>query len=84
MDPAVLAAIVAFLVVVLLVILYLSVRIVQQYEQMVVFRLGKTGLQLVKGPGVVFLIPIVARPVRILRQEGLTLVVEPADEPAPA
>ena len=34
-------AIAAFLVVVLLVIVYLSIRVVQQYEKMVVFRLGQ-------------------------------------------
>ena len=42
MEVPVLAAIVAFVVVVLLVIVYLSIRVVQQYEKMVVFRLGRT------------------------------------------
>jgi regulator of protease activity HflC (stomatin/prohibitin superfamily) len=65
MDPAIGIAIVAFLVVVLLVILYLSVRIVQQYEQMVVFRLGKTNEGMVRGPGLQFLIPIVDRPAKV-------------------
>ena len=65
MDPAIVLAIVAFLVVVLLVILYLSVRIVQQYEQMVVFRLGKTNEGMVRGPGLQFLIPIVDRPAKV-------------------
>src|SRR4051812_30335775 len=64
MDGAVLAATVAFLVVVLLVIVYLSVRVVQQYEQMAVFRLGKTNDASVRGPGIQFLIPIAGRPAK--------------------
>jgi regulator of protease activity HflC (stomatin/prohibitin superfamily) len=58
-------AIGAFLVVVLLVIVYLSIRIVQQYEKMVVFRLGKTNESMVRDPGLRFLIPIVDRPVKV-------------------
>jgi regulator of protease activity HflC (stomatin/prohibitin superfamily) len=65
MEGAVLAAIVAFVVVVLLVIVYLSVRVVQQYEKMVVFRLGKTNEAMVRNPGINFLIPIVDRPVKV-------------------
>jgi regulator of protease activity HflC (stomatin/prohibitin superfamily) len=69
MEGAVLAAIVAFVVVVLLVIVYLSVRVVQQYEQMVVFRLGKTNEASVRGPGIQFLIPIADRPVKVDTRE---------------
>jgi len=59
-----------FLFAVILVILYLSVRIVQQYEAMVVFRLGRTNQGLVRGPGLRFLIPIVDRPVKVdLREQ---------------
>lgn len=65
MEVPVLAAIVAFLVVVLLVIVYLSVRVVQQYEQMVVFRLGRTNEGMVRGPGLRFLIPVIDRPVKV-------------------
>jgi regulator of protease activity HflC (stomatin/prohibitin superfamily) len=65
MEFATVLAIAAFIVVVLLVILYLSVRIVQQYEQMVVFRLGRTNESMVRGPGLRFLIPIVDRPVKV-------------------
>ena len=64
MDP-VITAIVAFLLVVVLVAVYLSVRIVQQYQKMVVFRLGKTNEALVRGPGLRFLIPIIDRPVKV-------------------
>lgn len=65
MEPPVLIAIGAFLVVVALVFVYLSVRIVQQYEKMVVFRLGKTSELMVRDPGLRFLIPIVDRPVKV-------------------
>jgi len=64
----------AFLLVVLLVIIYLSIRVVQQYERMVVFRLGRTDEALVRGPGLNFLIPIVDRPVKVDLRETLTEV----------
>jgi regulator of protease activity HflC (stomatin/prohibitin superfamily) len=66
--PVVLA-IVAFLVVVALVVVYLSIRVVQQYERMVVFRLGRTDESMVRGPGINFLIPIVDRPVKVDTRE---------------
>ncbi|HEX5590015.1 MAG TPA: SPFH domain-containing protein [Candidatus Limnocylindrales bacterium] len=65
MQPPVLISIVAFLVVVGLVLIYLSVRVVQQYEKMVVFRLGKTSELMVRDPGLRFLIPIIDRPVKV-------------------
>ena len=67
-------AIGGFLVVVVLVFIYLSVRIVQQYERLVVFRLGRTDESLTRGPGIRFLIPIVDRPVRVDLRETLTEV----------
>ena len=58
------------IIVVLVVLLYLSVRIVTEYDRLVVFRLGRTGPDKIKGPGIVFLIPIVDRPVRVdLREQ---------------
>ena len=74
MEGAVLAAIVAFVVVVALVFLYLSVRVVQQYEKMVVFRLGKANEGMVRDPGLRFLIPIIDRPVKVDLRETLTEV----------
>ncbi|HSL33515.1 MAG TPA: SPFH domain-containing protein [Candidatus Limnocylindrales bacterium] len=65
MDIPVAAVTAAFLLVVLLVIVYLSVRIVQQYEKMVVFRLGRTNELMVRDPGLRFLIPIIDRPVKV-------------------
>ena len=47
----------------LLVLLFLSVRILRQYERAVVFTLGK--FQSVKGPGLVLLIPFVQEMVRV-------------------
>ena len=46
-------------------ILYLSVRVVQQYEKMIVFRLGKTNDGLVRDPGLRFLVPVIDRPVKV-------------------
>jgi regulator of protease activity HflC (stomatin/prohibitin superfamily) len=71
-DGTLLATIIGALVVLLLVVilLYLSVRIVNEYDRLVIFRLGRTGPNLVKGPGIIFLIPIVDRPVRVdLREQ---------------
>ncbi|HEY7737383.1 MAG TPA: SPFH domain-containing protein [Candidatus Limnocylindrales bacterium] len=64
MEPITLS-IVAFVAVVLLVFLYASVKIVNQYERMLVFTLGRTSPNEVKGPGWVFIVPIVQRGVRV-------------------
>ena len=54
----------------LLLILYLTVRVVNEYARLVVFRFGRTNDRLVKGPGLVFLIPLVDRPVAVdLREQ---------------
>jgi regulator of protease activity HflC (stomatin/prohibitin superfamily) len=69
MDPVTIAALILVLVI-LIVLAYLTIRVVNEYDRLVVFRLGRTGLDKVKGPGVVFLIPIVDRPVRVdLREQ---------------
>ena len=61
---------VAILVLLLLLILYLTVRVVNEYARLVVFRFGRTNDRLVKGPGLVFLIPLVDRPVAVdLREQ---------------
>ncbi|HLQ48268.1 MAG TPA: SPFH domain-containing protein [Candidatus Dormibacteraeota bacterium] len=65
MDFPVGISLVAFVIVVLLVIVYLSIRVVQQYEKMVVFRLGRTNEQMVRDPGLRFLVPIIDRPVKV-------------------
>ena len=74
MELPVFLGVAAFLVVVGLVLVYLSVRVVQQYERLVVFRLGKTDASLTREPGLRFLIPIVDRPVKVDLRETLTEV----------
>lgn len=74
MELAVALGTVLFLVIVLLAILYLSVRVVQQYEKMVVFRLGRTNEQMVRQPGLRFLVPVIDRPVKVDLRETLTEV----------
>ena len=63
-DTVTLSVVIAIVVLVLLA-LYLSVRVVQQYERMVVFRLGRTDPSLVKGPGLRFLIPVIDKPTKV-------------------
>ncbi len=65
MELVIALATLAFVVVVLLVILYLSVRVVQQYEKMLVFRLGRTNESMVREPGLRFLVPVIDRPVKV-------------------
>ena len=63
-----------FILVVVVVFLYLSIRIVRQYERMVIFRFGRTSPDLVREPGLRFLIPIVDRPVKVDIRENFTEV----------
>ena len=63
MDPVSLAAII-LVAVVLIVLAYLSIRVVNEFERLVVFRLGKTSPERVRGPGLVILIPIIDRAVK--------------------
>ncbi len=65
MEVPIIAAAVAFVAVVLLVVVYLSIRVVQQYEKMVVFRLGRTNESMVRDAGLRFLIPVLDRPVKV-------------------
>jgi regulator of protease activity HflC (stomatin/prohibitin superfamily) len=51
------------IVVVALILLYNGIRIVREYQRLVVFRLGRSIGQ--KGPGVVYLIPIIDRAVLV-------------------
>jgi regulator of protease activity HflC (stomatin/prohibitin superfamily) len=72
METAALTAIALFFVAVALGGLYLSVRVVKQYEKLVVLRFGRTNEALVREAGLRFLIPIVDRPVKIDQRETLT------------
>ena len=71
MSPASATALclVGAVVVVVFVILTNAIRIVPEYQRLVVFRLGRV-LPAPRGPGLVFLIPIIDRPVRVdLREQ---------------
>jgi regulator of protease activity HflC (stomatin/prohibitin superfamily) len=54
-----------FITVVLLGFLYASIKIVNQYERLLVFTLGRTSPLAIKGPGWVFILPVVQRGVRV-------------------
>jgi regulator of protease activity HflC (stomatin/prohibitin superfamily) len=65
-------AIVVLLIIFLAIVLASGVRILREYERGVIFRLGRLIAQ--KGPGLIFLIPIVDRMVRVdLRTVTLTV-----------
>jgi len=70
----VLGAIIGAIVAVLLLLgfIYLSVRVVREYQRNVVFRFGRCiGT---KGPGIIFLIPVIDRPVLVdLREQYLEI-----------
>ena len=66
------AIVVLIIVIVVIVLLVSGVRILREYERGVIFRLGRLIAQ--KGPGLIYLIPIVDRMVRIdLRTVTLTV-----------
>ena len=62
------------LIAVAIVFLALSVRVVRQHERMIVFRLGRTRPELVRGPGLRFIIPLIDRPVRVDMREQVVEV----------
>jgi regulator of protease activity HflC (stomatin/prohibitin superfamily) len=58
------------LVIVALIVFIAAVRIVNQYERLLVFTLGRTNPEEVKGPGWVLVVPVVQRGVRVdLREQ---------------
>ena len=60
----------AFVILILIVIAVASIKIVNQYERLLVFTLGRTSPTEVKGPGWVFIVPIAQRGVRVdLREQ---------------
>ena len=75
MNEALLYGVLAALVVALL-LLFASVRIVQEYERGVIFRLGRViGT---KGPGLFFIIPLIDRMVKVTLQT-VTIDIPPQD-----
>ena len=70
MDSLVVILPVAFVILVLLAIAVASIKIVNQYERLLIFTLGRTSPNEVKGPGWVFIVPIAQRGVRVdLREQ---------------
>ena len=66
--PTILAA--AFVILILAVIAVASIKIVNQYERILVFTLGRTSPTDVKGPGWVFIVPIAQRGIKVdLREQ---------------
>jgi regulator of protease activity HflC (stomatin/prohibitin superfamily) len=61
-DLPIVLSIIAFLVVVALVTIYLSVRVVRQGYMMVVYRLGEARAEWIREPGLRFLIPFIWTP----------------------
>ncbi|MEX2184874.1 MAG: SPFH domain-containing protein [Chloroflexota bacterium] len=67
-DITFLATVIAIVVLGLLV-LWLAIRVVNRGDKLVVYRLGNTDDSLVKGPGLVLLIPFIDRPQRVNLRE---------------
>ena len=57
------------IVILLLLVLWLSIRVVNRGDKLVIYRLGNTDDSLVKGPGLVLLIPFIDRPQRVNLRE---------------
>ncbi|MFL5710961.1 MAG: SPFH domain-containing protein [Chloroflexota bacterium] len=55
----------AFVILIIAVIAIASIKIVNQYERVLVFTLGRTSPTEVKGPGWVFIVPIAQRAVKV-------------------
>src|SRR5437660_9712491 len=55
---------IAVVVILAIVLVLRPFRVVNEYDRLVIFRLGRTGVDLVKGPGLVFLIPFIDQPRR--------------------
>src|SRR6187397_2549178 len=70
MELVAVAVAVVFIGLVLLLLFFAAVRIVNQYERLLIFTLGRTSPTEVKGPGWVFIVPIAQRGVRVdLREQ---------------
>lgn len=65
------------LVIFLIILVPMFIKVVKEYERLIVFRLGKV-LKAPKGPGLVFLIPFVDKTTRVSIQI-ITLDIEPQD-----
>src|SRR3990170_994595 len=68
-DPTLLLCLIGFVAIIIFVILAGAIRIVPEYQRLVVFRLGRSVGA--KGPGIVFLIPVVDRAVKVDLREAV-------------
>lgn len=69
MDP-ILLSVAIFIVAVLLLLLFSAVKIVNQYERLLIFTLGRTSPDDVRGPGWVVIVPFAQRGIRVdLREQ---------------
>jgi regulator of protease activity HflC (stomatin/prohibitin superfamily) len=64
MDPITLSVVI-FVFAVVLLLVFSAIKIVNQYERLLIFTLGRTSESEVKGPGWVILVPFVQRGVRV-------------------
>jgi len=69
--------VIAVIVLLALILLFSAIRIVQEYERGVIFRLGRV-LAAAKGPGLFFIIPVIDRVVKVNLQT-VTMNVPPQD-----
>jgi len=70
MELAAIAFAIIFLVLVFLLLFFAAIKIVNQYERILIFTLGRTSPNDVKGPGWVFVVPIVQRGIKVdLREQ---------------
>src|SRR5215218_3166660 len=64
------AVAIIFIGIVLLLLFFAAIRIVNQYERLLIFTLGRTSPNEVKGPGWVFVVPIAQRGIKVdLREQ---------------
>src|SRR5918993_292244 len=64
------AVAIIFIGIVLLLLFFAAIRIVNQYERLLIFTLGRTSPDEVKGPGWVFVVPIAQRGIKVdLREQ---------------
>ena len=70
MELAAVIVAIVFIGLILLLLFFAAVRIVNQYERLLIFTLGRTSPNEVKGPGWVFVVPIAQRGIRVdLREQ---------------
>ena len=70
METIAIVAAILFLFLIGLFLFLVAIKIVNQYERLVLFTLGRTSPEEVKGPGWVFVVPVVQRGVRVdLREQ---------------